>query len=213
MKKIKIILAAAAMILCCTTASAQFMGGHSHGAHRYAMGPGYTNFHVSFNPVTLNYKTNGVYDTDNLGAVGFGFASLIPVLPHVPAFAEVGIDGQFTFGSESILGVTNAKVQAFSLKIPVNMVYMLDFGTVSIAPYAGLGLMCNLTGTGTVGSVKYDIYDSDLFNYKKAVLGGQIGARLYTGMLMVGVGYDYGFTNIADHTKASQILLTLGIAL
>lgn len=220
MKRLGTILAAVALFLGSFTASAQqFSGprdyGYGYGRHITFLGGGYTHFHAGVNPMTLTYKANGVYSDTHAMSLDAGMASMIPLAPAAPVYAEVGFGAQYSFGN--LAGASSLKYPAstFALKIPVNFAYILDFGpSVALIPYAGVGLLANLSGSVKVESVKFDFYgDSSPIEGNRYVLGGQIGCRLAVNRLLFGVGYERSFTNVASHVGASQLAISVGVIL
>lgn len=223
MKRLGVILAAAALLLGSVSSSAQQFGsprdygrgyGYGYGRHVTFLGGGFTHFHAGFSPVTLTYKSNGIYSNTHAVSMDAGMASMIP-LAAAPVYAEVGFGAQYSFGNLSQSSELKLPANAFGIKVPVNFVYVLDLGpSVALMPYAGLGMQANVSGSVKLNSVKMDLFDdASPVDANRFVLGGQIGCRLAVNRLLLGVGYERTFTNVASHVSASQVALSIGVIL
>ncbi|MCQ2141720.1 MAG: hypothetical protein MJY83_05185 [Bacteroidales bacterium] len=220
MKKLGVILAAVALFLGSASASAQQFGsprdyGYGYGRHITFLGGGMTHFHAAISPLTLTYKSNGVYSSTHGLSMDAGMASMIPLAPAAPVYAEVGFGAQYSFGNLAENTSLKLPATAFGIKIPVNFTYVLDFGpSVALMPYVGAGLLANISGTVKADSVKFDLYDdASPVEGNRFVLGGQLGCRLAVNRFLLGVGYERSFTNVAKHVGASQVAISLGVIL
>lgn len=229
MKRIRTIIAAAVLLLVSVAASAQRFGGprdygYGYGGRRTTfLGGGVTHFHAGVNPLTLTYKSNGAYNNTYGMGLDLGMASMIPMAPAVPFYLEVGFGAQYSFGSlpnpaGALLEAVDKKIGAssFGIKIPVNFAYFIEFGRsdVAVIPYAGIGVLGNISGKVKVNSTKFDLYDSESpVEGNRFVLGGQFGCRFAFHRFLVGVGYEHSFTKVAPHISASQVALSVGVIL
>lgn len=220
MKKLGVILAAVALFLGSASASAQQFGGvrdygYGYGRHITFLGGGMTHFHAGLSPMTLTYKSNGIYTSKPGLSLDAGMASMIPLAPAAPVYAEVGFGVQYSTGKLAESTALDYKANAFGIKVPVNFTYVLNFGpSVALMPYVGAGMLANISGSVKVDSVKFDLYDDNSpVDGNRFVLGGQVGCRLSVNRFLFGVGYERSITNVAKHIGASQVAISLGVIL
>ncbi len=228
MKTIKF-LATAFMFAVATTASAQFTNT-SGAAAAPVNTEGWNSFYVQYNPTTLDIETTSDRDGRNMDFTGFsvGWNKAFSVSKDIPLFVEAGIGLQYLNYSDEFVDydyyddeyyVYDAKINVFSAKIPVSLMYnwQIPNSKFSIAPYAGLYLRANITGKMEL-SEDYDDVDADLFDdddmdgepWKRVQFGYQIGVNARYNNVFAGISYGGDFSEIAEESKFKSTSITLG---
>ncbi len=216
MKTIKF-LATAFMFAVATTASAQFTNT-SGAAAAPVNTEGWNSFYVQYNPSTLDVDGEGIDFT----GFSVGWNKAFPVSKDIPLFVEAGIGLQYLNYSDEFVDYDyeyDAKINVFSAKIPVSLMYnwQIPNSKFSIAPYAGLYLRANITGKMEL-SDDYDNVDADLFDdddmdgepWKRVQFGYQIGVNARYNNVFAGISYGGDFSEIAEESKFKSTSITLG---
>lgn len=219
MRKMKLFIAAA-MLAVCGTASAQFSNTSKSGGS----GTGVTDW----NAISFEYApSNFTYDNDDADDQSFTGLSLswthgFAVSKSAPIFIETGLGVQYSFYKEDFEDDESAKLNIFSLKVPVSFGYQFDLadGKVALAPYAGIDLRYNLSGKMKIeGDIDDDI---DLFDkkemddwgeaWKRFQIGWHIGAKCtFSQKYTLGIAYGADFSEISKKAKINAFRISAGI--
>ena len=220
MKSTKLFVAAV-MLAVCTSASAQFMNTSSSitsvGSNSSA--DAYNVLYFEYDPMTLKFDVDNSEDMD-FTSFGIGFTHGTSISANHPLFLETGLALNLTNWSDSDDDV-DYSVKLFSAKVPVNFVYKYNIpnSEFSLAPYAGLSLRYNFSGTlkGEYynGEKKVDLFDkkdmdSNSATWKRFQIGWQIGCKLVYNKAIFGLSYGSDFSEIMKKGKFSTTSLSLG---
>lgn len=218
MRKMKLFIAAA-MLAVCGTASAQFSNSSKSGGS----GTGVTDW----NAISFEYAPgNFTYDYEDAKDQSFTGLSLsythgFAVSKSAPIFIETGLGVQYSFYKEDFEDDESAKLNIFSLKVPVSFGYQFDLadGKIALAPYAGIDLRYNLSGKlkyeSDDWSYKADLFDKDEMDgdeWKRFQIGWHIGAKCtFSQKYTVGIAYGADFSEIAKKAKTNAFRISAGI--
>lgn len=233
MRKIKL-LAAAALLAVGTSASAQFSNSSSRSA-RTVSTDGWSTIYVQYNPVSLAFDDDD-YDDVSFNGFSFGYNHAFSVSKSIPLFVEAGVGLQYATWSDDVTlygydeygdfieADGEQKINLFSLKVPVSLMYKWDIPSskVSLIPFLGVTMRYNLSGKRNDTADDYD-YDEDLnlfdeddmgdkdYTWKRFQLGWQIGvnARISNSFLL-GVSYGTDFSEIVKDGKLKTTSVTVG---
>ncbi len=211
MKTIKF-LATAFMFAVATTASAQFT--NTSGASSSPVNTeGWNSFYVQYNPSTLDVDGEGIDFT----GFSVGWNKAFSVSKDIPLFVEAGIGLQYLNYSDEFVDYDyeyDAKINVFSAKIPVSLMYnwQIPNSKFSIAPYAGLYLRANITGKIEMDGEDYNLFDDDDMEepWKRVQFGYQIGVNARYNNVFAGISYGGDFSEIAEESKFKSTSITLG---
>ncbi len=238
------LFAAAAMLAVSATASAQFTNTAKTGSSSAVNTDGWGTFYLQWNPSSINID---VKNADDQSFTGFsvGYNRAFNVVKNTPLFLEAGAALQYSFYKEDgKVGIYEydeyedevyydvvdgeVKMNMFSVKVPVNLMYKFDIpnSSVALAPFAGITLRYNISGKLKTSSTDdeyedVDDLDQDVFDkkdmgskdatWKRFQAGWQIGVNAHFGdNWLVGVSYGSDFSELYKKAKISTTSVTLG---
>lgn len=202
---------AAALLAVSTSAMAQFTNTSTSGATSTNVETdGWSTFYVQYNPISIDPDEGSGYDFTGFSV---GVNRAFSISSSTPLYLETGLGVQYAMYDKN-----EEKINIFSAKVPVNLVYnwQLPNSSISIAPFAGVGLRYNISG-----KLEFDDYDEDydVFNdddmdgnaWKRFQIGWQIGANArFNNKFLVGVSYGKDFSEIAEGAKVGTTSITVG---
>ena len=163
MKALKTI--AAALLLTVSTGASAQSASSSSGSNS-GNNEGWSSVWAEYGISKITNDWDSDFDKD-FNAVSIGFSRSFGLSKNQPLFVEAGLGFQYSFYSETtdvpnfegiydddrydeypLPGNYKTKVNMFSLKIPVNLIYKYDFpnSSFSIAPFVGVALRYNISG-------------------------------------------------------------------
>lgn len=165
----------------------------------------------------------------NSVAAEWSQARLLPV--GFPLYLQYGAGLQYTTGKIDIFS-KDARFNMLSAKVPVNVMYVHTFSkfNISVMPYAGLNVRCNLLAQSKdkyedwdeegeeivkiTNMLSEDDMDGDPFN--RFVMGWQVGAKVAYDRYMLGIGYEGPVTSLYKiedgvRTTVGYVNISLGI--
>lgn len=227
------------MIACAiaTTASAQFVNSGNAGVSKSGTGlsamstDDYNRFYVGYNPVKINWENyqselEEAYPLTQSLTVGYLHASSLS--GNIPLFLEYGANFQYSFGKEKEDG-EEWGINMYSVNVPVNLAFRLQFNDVALTPYIGANFRVNAAGTykyeyedwdGETESEKVNIFDDSDDEWgdgtpKRFQAGLNVGVGFSYKALYLGVGYVSDFSKVFDYEemegKIGVTTLTVGI--
>lgn len=160
---------------------------------------GYDKISLGYDHTKFNTQISGVlgtaHTTMGLNGVGVGYRHGFGIANNL--FLETGAGIHFLSGSE--MQVSTRMIYG---QVPVNLVF--DFPItegVSIAPYAGTGLMVNaLSQSKTGGSGWVSHFDAGDYSYNRFQVGWQTGFLLNYDKYFFGVEYGSDILPVFDKT-------------
>ena len=243
MKALKTI--AAALLLTVSTGASAQSASSSSGSNS-GNNEGWSSVWAEYGISKITYDCDSDFDRD-FNAVSIGFSKAFGLSKNQPLFVEAGLGFQYSFYSETtdvpnfegiydddrydeypLPGNYKTKVNMFSLKIPVNLIYKYDFpnSSFSIAPFVGVALRYNFSGKVKFENIDDDYdedeYDEDpncdfnLFDkkdmrkcgmnvWKRFQIGWNIGVKaMYKNKYSIGVAYASDFSEISKKCKISS---------
>lgn len=233
MKKFKTILFVA-FLAASANSFAQFSNSSSSSS---VSSDGWNTIYFQWNPSQFSPDKG---DSQSFTGLSLGYSHAFPVSNSIPLLIETGIGLQYSFYKEDIAEEldfdsyydydysVNQKVNMFSAKVPVHLLYdwQIPNSSVSIIPFAGLNMRFNISGKSKVEYGKdlkddYDLEDEDINLFDKKEMGGdpwkrfQIGWELgvkakFNNKFLVGVSYGQDFSEIAKKVKIHTTSITLG---
>ncbi len=167
MKKIKLFVAAA-MLAVSATASAQFTNAAKSGSASAVNTDGWGTFYLQWNPSSINVDVKNADDQSFTGfSVGYNHA--FNIVKTTPLFLEVGAGLQYSFYTvdNDNENAPEVKVNFFSAKVPVSLMYKFDIpnSNVSLVPFAGVDFRFNISGKQKTESDD-EGYDDDYDDYR-----------------------------------------------
>lgn len=232
MKRIKF-FAVAALLAISSGAYAQFTNSSSNNSQITANTDGWSTIWVEYNPIKMKYDAKGA-DDESLTGFSAGYSHAFCVSQGAPVFLEAGIGLQYAKYSDSKSAYVDGygklnvdqSITFWSAKVPVNILYCFELpnSSISLAPFVGITLRYNLSGTlkyeANDYSEKYDVFsDSDMDDldfldgkaWKRLQLGWQIGLKARLGQnFMAGISYGNDFSEIAYKSKIQTTAITVG---
>ena len=180
MKALKTI--AAALLLTVSTGASAQSASSSSGSNS-GNNEGWSSVWAEYGISKITNDWDSDLDRD-FNAVSIGFSKAFGLSKNQPLFVEAGLGFQYSFYSETtdvpnfegiydddrydeypLPGNYKTKVNMFSLKIPVNLIYKYDFpnSSFSIAPFVGVALRYNISGKLKEEAKYYldEIYDDE----------------------------------------------------
>ena len=180
MKALKTI--AAALLLTVSTGASAQSASSSSGSNS-GNNEGWSSVWAEYGISKITNDWDSDLDRD-FNAVSIGFSKAFGLSKNQPLFVEAGLGFQYSFYSETtdvpnfegiydddrydeypLPGNYKTKVNMFSLKIPVNLIYKYDFpnSSFSIAPFVGVALRYNISGKLKKEAKFYldEIYDDE----------------------------------------------------
>ena len=243
MKALKTI--AAALLLTVSTGASAQSASSSSGSNS-GNNEGWSSVWAEYGISKITNDWDSDLDRD-FNAVSIGFSKAFGLSKNQPLFVEAGLGFQYSFYSETtdvpnfegiydddrydeypLPGNYKTKVNMFSLKIPVNLIYKYDFpnSSFSIAPFVGVALRYNFSGKVKFENIDDDYdedeYDEDpncdfnLFDkkdmrkcgmnvWKRFQIGWNIGVKaMYKNKYSIGVAYASDFSEISKKCKISS---------
>ena len=233
MKKIYFVLAAVALFISGTNASAQFMNQSSGRSVSSSADVEVLSRAVdfTFSPVTFNAMEDGNSVFTDMKAVSFNYwAPARAISTTHPVYLQYGAGLQYAWQTdkESVGDYSVKSTTSFlTAKVPVNMIYHLDVPNTEIAllPYAGLNLQGHIIGQSKT-TIKYDgesesqtlnfFSDDDMdAAFNRLVVGWQIGAKAAINNYFVGIAYEGPVTNLLKDgdwkVNTNQINISIGM--
>lgn len=203
MKKILLLAAAAVIGL---TASAQF--SNSGGSADAADCSDWNTVYFQYNPMTLHYKGNNSSDDQSFTGLALGYNHAFALSQSTPIYLETGLAVQYSFWSKSY-DDESYKINALSLKVPINFMYKwrIPNSRIDIIPFFGLSLRGNVWGqykreynkkshSVNIFSSSDDEMGDDA--WKRFQIGWQLGVKArFIDKILVGVSYGTDFNKIA----------------
>lgn len=236
MKKLFFLMIACAIA---TTASAQFVNSGNAGVSKSGTGlsamstDDYNRFYVGYNPMKINWEDHQSdweeeYPLTSSLTVGYLHASSLS--KNIPLFLEYGANFQYSFGKEKEDG-DEWGINVYSVNVPVNLAFKLQFNDVALTPYVGANFRVNAAGTykyeyedwdGETETEKINLFDdSDAddamgdYAAKRFQAGINVGVGFSYKALYLGVGYVSDFSKVFDademEGKVGMTTLTVGI--
>lgn len=219
MKTLKTLLSVAFLAVA-TSMSASNIVENASVAPAGIGGDSYSRVFVSYNASKMSYDFDGAESVSFPGfSVGYMYG--LSVTEKLPLFVEVGGALQYRAhsDSESYDGEKyEAKMNIFSLNIPVNLVYKFNINEdISIDPFFGIDLRLNLSGKyketysydGEKETESYSIFKGE-DAYKRFQAGWHIGVGATWKNLNLSVSYGTDFNEIAEKTKLKTTMISLG---
>lgn len=230
------LLAAAAMLAVCTTASAQFSNtSSSTSSARTADTQGWSTVYVQWNPTTAAIENNSM-DDPSFTVFSLGYSKATNIASNTPLFVEYGLGVQYFFTTVDYdddknpwASIYDQKYNMLSAKIPVSLTYKwhLSNSSIDILPFAGINFRFNILGSKKLKSnmeneVPNDTKDNlNLFDkddmgskdatWKRFQAGWQIGVNArFNEKLLIGISYGTDFSEIVRKTKLNTTSITLG---
>lgn len=227
----KKMLFTAAMLMLSSVSFAQFSNSSSSSSSDVST-DGWSTIWVEYNPMKVKYDISGA-DDESLTGFSAGYSQAFSLSQNTPLFLEAGIGAQYANYSESAKMSYNGKkynidqdITIWSAKVPVNFIYCYSIpnSSVKIAPFAGVTLRYNVSGTlkyeGAGESIKYDLFkksdmeEANLLDgkeWKRFQVGWQIGLKAFFGQsFMAGLSYGSDFSEIAYKSKIQTTTITIG---
>lgn len=228
------------MIACAiaTTASAQFVNSGNASVSKSGTGlsamstDDYNRFYVGYNPMKINWEDDQSELEEEFplaSSLTVGYLHASSLSNNIPLFLEYGANFQYSFGNEKEDG-DEWSVNMYSVNIPVNLAFKLQFNDVSLTPYVGANFRVNAAGTL---NYKFDYIDGDedlkinifddsddedaMGDYaaKRFQAGINVGVGFSYKALYLGVGYVSDFSKLFDaddmEGKIGMTTLTVGI--
>lgn len=160
---------------------------------------------VSYSNVALKSSFMGATVTQNLGGFSVGAAQARELPGELPFLYEYGVDLIAAFGDNSTL---------VSAAVPVNLMYRLDFGQISLLPFAGFNLTAHIIGQdkygGGVTSNWFKSEDGETACHRFQ-LGAQFGAKILYGKYFLGVSYQPSLTRLSESTNLNILNVLVGL--
>lgn len=223
MRWIKSILAIALMSVA-MSASAQFTtSGHASSTSK-SVSNGWNTLYFEWNPSTLNIDVKDA-DNQNFTGLSLGYNHAFGLSKSIPLYVETGLGLQYSFCTVDYdddeedyydEDEEDEKYWMLSAKVPVNLTYAFQIpgSSVTLLPYAGLGLRFNIAGQEKYGKEHTNLFskkDKDGDQWKRFQIGWQIGLKAHIGQnFMLGAGYYRDFSEIAKKVKISGGNITIG---
>lgn len=118
----------------------------------------------------------------------------------------------------------NTKINVVSAKIPINLIYRIDFPNknIELLPYLGITARGNFWGEmklrqgGKVFGRYFDLFDKTEMGGKEYIwkhfqVGWQVGMKMrFSHSLILGAGYGFDFNNCAKNTKNRTGSISIG---
>ena len=177
------------------------------------------------NPISFGIKgganlsnLSGEWIKDSKTKLGFNLGLTVDVpISSLPLYIATGVE-YTTKGcvGKEVLG-TKPSVNLGYIQVPVHIGYKIsltDLTSIKLhaGPYAAYGVNGKAKSSLAGVEISVDAFDDEMF--KKMDFGAGIGASIGFGSLEVGLGWDFGFTNIVDvdrdAVKPQNAYLTLG---
>lgn len=214
-------LLVALMTTFASSAFAQLMTGKSAA---YAKEPSrnWAYIYVQYNPGTFSPKDG---DSQSFNAFSFGSVANWSLSKKIPLYLDMNYGLQYSFFSEDqkTLGIkTEESFNMLSLKYALGVNYKYDIPNtpIAIVPNAGIDLRVNFLAERKLesdgNSMKYNLFSSDDmggsdYTWNIVQVGAHVGVNaLIWQKLLVGVSYQFDFTEIAKDLHMNQVNLTLG---
>ena len=157
------LFAAAAMLAVSATASAQFTNTAKTGSSSAVNTDGWGTFYLQWNPSSIKVDMKNVDDQSFTG-FSVGYNRAFNIVKNTPLFLEAGAALQYSFYTEDNddENAPEVKVNFFSAKIPVSLMYKFDIpnSNVSLVPFAGVDFRFNISGKKKI-EYENDEYDDD----------------------------------------------------
>lgn len=144
----------------------------------YAQNKDYNRFYASFN--MGSYSLKGMGDTrdseikeataglNSFGVIGvnMGYAHAISLSKTTPLFLELGLEANYSAGSEKVPGTTaDINVKMLNLQVPLNFTYRIPVTEkFAIAPFVGANFKVNIIGNASVSVNDYNSEAISFFN-------------------------------------------------
>ncbi len=220
MKKLFVLLVACVIA---TTASAQFVnsGNVKSGSSSNAIFSAtddYNRIYFGYNPTSIKWEDHQM-DLEALiplkSSLTLGYLHASNLSKKLPLFIEYGANLQYSFGKNSRAEEDyseSAKVNMFSVNIPINLAFKFQFNDCALTPYVGLNLRVNMSGKYKYEYEFDDYYESEsgsvdvsIFDKSKEGMGDMAAKRFQSG-INVGVGFSYkaiylGVGYVSDFSK------------
>lgn len=227
------------MVACAiaTTASAQFVNSGSASSAKSGTGlsamstDDYNRFYVGYNPMKINwedYQSELEEEFPLTQSLTVGYLHASSLSSNIPLFLEYGANFQYSFGKEKEDG-DEWGINMYSVNVPVNLAFRLQFNDVALTPYIGANFRVNAAGTykyeyedwdGETESEKVNIFDDSDDEWgdgtpKRFQAGLNVGVGFSYKALYLGVGYVSDFSKVFDYEdlegKIGVTTLTVGI--
>lgn len=198
MKSIKLIALAAALVVCCT-ASAQTYRSASISYAKFNMSPSGISF--------------------NLPGAAFGVAVADKLPKNAPLLYEIGVNAMYTSGSVT-LGDCYLRCNLTSVMVPLNLMLELDVDKLKVLPFAGLNVMGHIAANGKYREDEgddyvetFDCFKDEDFSAKRFQLGAQVGIKAIYDKLIFGVSYTPYLTAFWEEEGTSSTLLLASVGI
>ena len=238
MKTIKFLAAVALMAMAVTATaqvvsrSSQRIGTSSSSARTVSQrssssSDGWNRAYIQYNP-TWWILSKGSMDDNYVNGLTAGYATAFNI--GGPVYLEVGGGLQwyhkkvtetyedYWYDEEYEMEQT---MNMLSVRIPVNVVFDIDFGGFALRPYAGFYGRVNVVGKTKYEedghSEKVDLFDEEGGDYKRFQFGMEFGANaVIADKFTAGFGYNFDFNPIWKYDggykgKFGQLAITAGI--
>lgn len=207
MKGIRFVIVASLLAIS-SCAYAQFTNASSVSSKSSAGIDGWTGIWAEYNPI--KFETDG----EDISLSGFSAGGSRAFCVGSSLLIETGVGIQYASGSKSMDGM-KVEIDLFSAKVPVNILlgFEVPNSSLSIYPFAGVVLRCNITGNLTVNKQEVDVFDEDEMNdtWERFQAYWQIGAKARLGEnFMVGVSFGKDLMEIAEECKMQTTSISVG---
>lgn len=192
----------------------------------YVENKNWSYIYIQYNPGVFSPKEG---DSKSFNGLSLGYNKNFSISNSIPLYLETGLGVQWSFYSETIKGASfngrtvvakniDQKFNMLSIKIPVSVGYAFDIpnAPVTIIPNVGFDLRFNPLAQMKIDGhtinllSKNDMGSSDA-TWNVFQLGGHIGVNArFWEKLLVGVGYQMDFTEIAKKAHVYQGNITVG---
>ena len=192
----------------------------------------YNRIYVGYNPTKItwnHYQSDFDYFLPLKHGITVGYLHGSNIVKNLPLYIEWGANFQYLFGKETYTeGYSDweyeetAKLNVFSINVPINLSFRFSFknNALSITPYLGLNFRLNAAGTRKYECKEWydgefdesyeetyklfstkDMDDGGMGDYafKRFQVGFNVGVGLSYKALYIGVGHVVDFSKIAKY--------------